>query len=283
MATFKTQLLADGFVFLEGPRWQRDHLWFSDMWDFKVYKMTASGSRSVVCELPKRPSGIGFLPDGTPLIVSMADKKLMKLVGRRLSVHSHLDKLAGGDINDCVTDNAGRTYVGNFGYDLFGGAEKALADLVLVEANGAARIVASGLDFPNGTVIKDAGKTLVISESWANRLSAFDIAADGSLSNRRVYASFDDRVPDGICLDAAGAIWVSCFNSGEFIRVLEGGEITDTVTCGGKRAVACQLGGGDGRTLFCCTYAGQIEDVQQRKALAAVETVRVSVGSGGSP
>ncbi|MSR15558.1 MAG: gluconolactonase [Gammaproteobacteria bacterium] len=278
-----TQPLADGFVFLEGPRWHEGHLWFSDMWDFKVYKMTAQGARSVVCEVPKRPSGIGFLPDGTPLIVSMADRKLMKLVGKRLSVHSHLEKLAGGDVNDCVTDANGRTYVGNFGYDLFGGATAAPADLILVEANGAARVVATGLDFPNGSVIKDDGKTLVLSESWANRLTAFEIAADGSLSNRRVYANLDNRTPDGICLDAAGAIWVSCFSIGEFIRVLDGGEITDIVRCGDKRAVACQLGGRDGKTLFCLTYAGQLEDLRQKKAAGAVETVRVSVGSGGSP
>jgi sugar lactone lactonase YvrE len=271
MKEHTTQLLADGFVFLEGPRWHQGHLWFSDMWGFKVYKMTAQGARSVVCEMPKRPSGIGFLPDGTPLIVSMADRKLMKLVGNRLSVHSHLDKLAGGDVNDCVTDASGRTYVGNFGYDLFGGATAAPADLILVEPNGAARVVASGLDFPNGTVIKDDGKTLVLSESWANRLTAFDIAADGSLSNRRVYASL------------AGAIWVSCFSSGEFIRVLDGGEITDVVRCGDKRAVACQLGGHDGKTLFCLTYAGQLEDLHQKKPAGAVETVRVAVGSGGSP
>jgi sugar lactone lactonase YvrE len=282
MNTHKTQLLADGFVFLEGPRWHNDHLWFSDMWGFKVYKMTAAGARSVVCEVPKRPSGIGFLPDGTPLVVSMADKKLMKLIGNRLRVHSHLDKLAGGDVNDIVTDRNGRSYVGNFGYDLFGGAEKALADLILVEANGAARVVASGLDFPNGTVIIE-DKTLVVAESWANRLTAFDIAADGGLSNRRVFAALDNRTPDGICLDAAGAIWVSCFSTGEFIRVLDGGEITDIAQCGDKRAVACQLGGADGRTLFCLTYAGQLEDLHQRKAAAAIETVRVSVGRGGSP
>ncbi len=283
MNKHQTQPLAEGFFFLEGPRWHQGKLWFSDMWGYKVYTLTAGGERQVVCEVPQRPSGIGFLPDGTPLIVSMADRKLMKLKNGALSVHADLSKFAGGDVNDTVTDALGRTYVGNFGYDLFSGAEPAPADLVLVEADGATRVVASDLSFPNGAVIKDHGKTLVISESWANRLSAFDIAADGSLTNRRIYANVGDRVPDGICLDAAGAIWVSCFNSGEFLRLLDGGEITDIVTCGDKRAVACQLGGDDGKTLFCLTYDGQIEDLHKQKAAGAVETVRVAVGGGGSP
>lgn len=283
MNKHKTHPLADGFVFLEGPRWHQDKLWFSDMWGFKVYTLTEAGVRAVVCEVPQRPSGLGFLPDGTLLVVSMADRKLMKFKNGALAVHADLSALAGGDVNDTVTDHQGRTYVGNFGYDLFGGAEATPADLVLVEADGRARVVANDLNFPNGTVIKDNGRTLVISESWAGRLTAFDIAADGGLSKRRVYASLGDRIPDGICLDAAGAIWVSSFNTGEFLRVLDGGEITDIVECGDRRAVACQLGGADGKTLFCLTYDGQIEDLHQQKAAGAIETVRVAVGGGGSP
>ena len=283
MNILHTRTLADGFVFLEGPRWHQGKLWFSDMWGFKVYTLTPGGERSVVCEVPTRPSGLGFLPDGSLSIVSMADRRILRCKDGVLSSYSDLSKLAGGDVNDTVTDARGRIYAGNFGYDLFGGADPAPADLLLVETDGSARVVASGLDFPNGTVIKDGGRTLVVAESWAGRLSAFDIAADGSLSNRRVYAALPDRIPDGICLDAAGAIWVSSFNSGEFLRVIEGGEITDIVQVGDKRAVACQLGGDDGRTLFCLTYDGQIEDLHQQKAAGAVETVQVAVGHGGSP
>lgn len=283
MKTHQTRQLADGFVFLEGPRWHAGKLWFSDMWGFKVYTITPDGQREVVCELPTRPSGLGFLPDGSLTIVSMADRRLMKFKDGQLSVFADLSALAKGDVNDTVTDAAGRTYAGNFGYDLFGGEAQAPADLVLVAADGQARVVASGLDFPNGAVIKDQGRTLVVAETWSSRLSAFDIAADGSLSNRRVYAELPDRMPDGICLDAEGAIWVSSFNSGEFLRVLEGGTITDIVHAGDKRAVACQLGGADGRTLFCLTYDGQIEDLHHQKAAGAIETVQVAVGSGGSP
>lgn len=283
MRKHSAKLLADGFVFLEGPRWHQGRLWFSDMWGFKVYTLTEDGQREVVCEVPNRPSGLGFLPDGTLLVVSMADRKILKRVGGALQLHAELGALAGGDVNDTVTDSSGRTYAGNFGYDLFAGAPQAPANLVLIDADGRARVVATDLDFPNGTVIKDDGRTLVVAESWAGRLTAFDIAADGSLSGRRLYAALPDRVPDGICLDAAGGIWVSSFNSGEFLRVLDGGEITDIVEVGDKRAVACQLGGADGRTLFCLTYDGQIEDLHHQKVAGAVETVRVEIGSGGSP
>lgn len=283
MNMLHTHLLADGFVFLEGPRWHQGKLWFSDMWGFKVYTLTPAGERSVVCEVPTRPSGLGFLPDGSLSIVSMSDRRILRCKDGVLSTYADLSKLAGGDVNDTVTDARGRLYAGNFGYDLFGGADPAPADLLLVDTDGSARVVASGLDFPNGCVIKDGGRTLVVAESWAGRLSAFDIAADGSLSNRRIYAALPDRIPDGICLDAEGGIWVSSFNSGEFLRVLDGGEITDIVKVGDKRAVACQLGGDDGRTLFCLTYDGQIEDLHHQKAAGAVETVRVAIGHGGSP
>ncbi len=283
MKTHQAQQLADGFVFLEGPRWHQDRLWFSDMWAFKVFTLTEAGERAMVCDVLQRPSGLGFLPDGTPLIVSMADRKLLQWRGNALHDHADLTALTAGDLNDSVTDAQGRTYVGNFGYDLFGGASAAPADLVLVEADGQARIVASGLDFPNGSVIKDGGKTLVVAESWAGRLTAFDIARDGSLSNRRIYATLGERIPDGICLDAAGGIWVSCFGSGEFLRVLDGGEITDRVSSGNKRAVACQLGGRDGKTLFCLTYDGTLEDIHVQKPGGAIETVRVAVAAGNSP
>jgi sugar lactone lactonase YvrE len=276
-------LMAEGFVFLEGPRWHDGRLWVSDMWDFLVYKVAPDGSREVVCELPQRPSGLGFLPDGTPLVVSMGDKKLMKIVGHRLQEYADLSSLAVGDINDMVLDSDGRAYVGCFGYDLFGGAEKQPADILSVDADGVASVAARGLDFPNGILLADNGRSLIVAETWAGRLTKFDRAPDGTLSKRRIFAQLDGCTPDGICLDRAGAVWVSSFGSSEFLRVLEGGEITDRVFCEGKRAVACQLGGDDGRTLFCLTFAGDMEDIHQRKRAGAIETVTVAVGAAGSP
>lgn len=276
------KLLADGFVFLEGPRWHQGRLWVSDMWGFKAYAVGTDGSRELLFDLPERPSGLGFLPDGTPLVVSMANRKLLKLVGGKLELHADLNSLVKADVNDMVVDAQGRAYVGNFGYDLLGGEAARPAELVRVDPDGSARQVADGLNFPNGAVIID-GHTLVVAETFGNVLTAFDLAADGTLSNRRTWAALGERTPDGICLDQGGGIWVASFMTGEFIRVTEGGTVTDIVPVPGKAAVACQLGGADGKTLFCLTYAGTIEDLHQRKAAAAIETVQVAVAAAGSP
>lgn len=276
------KLLADGFVFLEGPRWHQGRLWVSDMWGFKAYAVGADGARELLFDLPERPSGLGFLPDGTPLVVSMANRKLLKLVGGKLELHADLNPFVKADINDMVVDGQGRAYVGNFGYDLLGGETPRTAELVRVDPDGSARQVADGLNFPNGAVII-GGRTLVVAETFGNVLTAFDIAPDGSLSNRRTWAALGERTPDGICLDQGGGIWVASFMTGEFVRVTEGGAVTDIVPVPGKAAVACQLGGADGKTLFCLTYAGTIEDLHQRKAAAAIETVQVAMAAAGSP
>jgi sugar lactone lactonase YvrE len=211
----------------------------------------------------------------------MVDRKLMRIVDGELVLHADLSALAPADLNDLVVDDEGRVYVGNFGYDLFGGAAKRPADIFVVEPDGTARVAASGFDFPNGMVIKDGGRTLVIAESWSNRLTAFDRDERGNLSRRRVYADMGEHQPDGICDDLEGGIWEPCFNTGEVLRVLDGGAITDRISLGGKRAVACQLGGDDGRTLFCCTFDGPQEDLMTGKQLAAIYTVRVAIPGEG--
>ncbi len=276
-------LLADGFVFLEGPRWHDGSLWVSDMWGFKVYRISTNGAREVLFELPERPSGLGFLPDGTPLVVSMANRKILKLVNGALVEHADLSAHVSGDCNDMVVDAQGRAYVGNFGFDLFNGAPPQMANLVRVDPDGSTHVVAQELNFPNGAVLTNGGRTLVVAETFGNVLTAFDLAADGTLSNRRVWAALGERTPDGICLDQDGAIWVASFMTGEFLRVLEGGTVSDIVPVPGKAAVACQLGGEDGRTLFCLTYEGTIEDLHQGKVAGAIETVRVNSPAAGSP
>lgn len=283
MKDHQTKVLVDGFVFLEGPRWHEGRLWLSDMWNYVVYRLTVDGHWELVCEVPQRPSGLGFLKDGSLVVASMGDRKLMKMTNSGLIEYTDLSGVARGDVNDLVVDPEDRIYVGNFGYDLFGGGEAALSNLAMVDVDGSIRVVAEELDFPNGVVIKDGGGTLVVAETWSNRLTAFKRAPDGSLSDRRVYADMGERSPDGICIDSEGGIWVSCFNTGEFVRVLEGGTVTDRVFCAGKRAVACQLGGADGRTLFCCTFAGEVEDIHKRKRAGAVETLRVDVPGVGFP
>lgn len=273
--------LAGGFQFLEGLRWHDGHLWASDMLGNQLVRIAPDGSVERLAEVPGRPSGIGFLPDGVPVVVSMVDRKLMRLVDGELLLHADLSALASGDLNDMVMDAAGQAYVGNFGYDLFGGADPALADLHLVQADGTASVAASGLNFPNGCALIDQGRTLVVAETWAGHLTAFDRAADGSLSNRRVHADLAGRTPDGICADAADGLWVGSIVTGEFLRVDRGGEITDRADCAGKRGVACALGGDDGRTLYCATFDGELADIGKAQGRGAIETLRVEIPAPG--
>lgn len=284
MGTYALEVLAEGFVFLEGPRWRDDRLWLSDMWGHTVYTLTESGERAEIATLPNRPSGLAFLPDGTLLIVSMADRKLMKLEsGGQLSEFADLSAHAAADINDCVVDADGNVYVGNFGYDLFSGEDAALANLVRVAPDGTMSVVANDMNFPNGAVISPDGRTFICAETFGHVLTAFDRAPDGGLSNRRTWADLGERTPDGICLDQDGAIWVASFMTGEFVRVTEGGGIADCIEVPGKRAVACNLGGADGRTLFALTYEGEMEDIASGKQAARVEVCQVDVAGAGSP
>jgi sugar lactone lactonase YvrE len=276
MKDHSATLLADGFVFLEAPRWHNNQLWVSDVFDKKLHVVQLDGSRDFVCDVPGRACGIGFLPDDTPIVVSCAEKKLLKVSGNTASVYADLSEIATGDLNDLVTDEEGRIYVGNFGYDLFGGAQAELTDIHVVEPNGSIRVAASGLEFPNGSIIKDSGCTFVVAETWSCRLTAFDRGPDGALTNPRLYADLGERQPDGICVDAEGGIWVGCYNTGEFVRVLDGGEITDIVKFDGN-AVACALGGEQGNTLFCCVYLGTDDELKARQLRSAIYTVEVDV------
>lgn len=273
-----------GLVFLEGPRWHQGKLWVSDMWGFNIYTVDAqTGATQHVVKVPERPSGLAFAADGTPVIVSMSNRRLVKLVDGELVPYADLSSVATGDCNDMVMDAKGRCYVGNFGYDLLSGEEAKMATLALVDTDGSVRPVGEGLNFPNGAVIADGGRTLVVAETFGCCLTAFDIAADGSLSNRRTWAALGEHTPDGICLDTDGGVWVASFMTSVFLRVKEGGAVTDCVEVPGKRAVACQLGGADGRTLFCLTYDGTIEDLHHAKPAAAIEIARVAHGAAGSP
>ena len=277
MKEYKTTVFADGFMFLEGPRWYKNQLWVVDMMDLKVLRITNEGKAETVCDVPNRPSGLGFLPDGSPLVSSMTDRKVMRIEGGELTPYADLSSLATGDANDILVDREGRVYVGNFGYDMFGGESPALADLILIDTDGSPRIVANDMNFTNGMDLIDEGRTLVVAETWGNCITAFDRAEDGSLSNRRVFADLGDRTPDGICSDVKGGVWVSSIVTGEFLRVVEGGEVTDRIVCEGKRAVACALGGDDRRTLFCLTFKGSLEEIPQCNRVGAIETVQVEI------
>ncbi len=280
---FKTEVLADGFEFLEGPRWRDDRLWMSDVFGGQVFTVGADGGVETVVEVPGRPSGLGFLPDGTLLIVSMTDRRVLRLAAGELVCHAELGPLVTGDANDMVVDAQGRAYVGNFGFDLWGGADFRNANLVMVTPAGEAQVVAEDMAFPNGTVILPGDEVLVVAETFGHGLTAFDIASDGTLSNRREFADLGDYGPDGICLDQEGAIWVSAFDHGEYLRVIKGGTITHRIVLTERHAVACQLGGSDGRTLFCLTCEGTWEEICAGKSRARVEVTTVDTPGAGSP
>jgi sugar lactone lactonase YvrE len=278
----KAEILLDGLAFPEGPRWHAGRLWFSDMHDLRVRTLDLRGRSEVVVEVPGSPSGLGWLPDGRLLVVSMTDRRLLRLEPQGLVLHADLAALATYHCNDMVTDARGRSYVGNFGYDIHTGAPQRDAELVLVEADGRARVAASALRFPNGTVITPDGRTLVVGESAAARLTAFDLADDGSLSNRRVWAQLAGAVPDGICLDAEGCIWVASPLGQELLRVERGGRVTQRVQVS-RRAIACALGGDDRQTLFALTADAFEPEACRAARRGAVEVARVDVAGAGFP
>jgi YD repeat-containing protein len=253
MQEHTTSVLVEDLRFPEGPRWHDGRLVFSDQHDAVVRAVTPAGELTTVVEVPSRPSGLGWDPEGRMLVVSMDDRRLLRFDGAALAQVADLTPLAAWHCNDMVVDAVGRAYVGNFGFDLDGGGDPTTANLVRVDPDGSIAVAADELRFPNGTVITPDGATLIVGESYGGTLTAFDIAADGSLSGRREWARLHGAVPDGICLDAEGAIWSACPLTGRVLRVREGGEVTDVVTVDRNGAYACMLGGTDRTTLFVCT------------------------------
>lgn len=248
--TNEPTLLLEDLVFPEGPRWHEGRLWFSDMHANEVVAVDESGTRETIVTVPNKPSGLGWLPSGDLIVVSMANQRLLRYDGAELREHADLSGLTEHFCNDMVMDGEGRAYVGNFGFDLYGRAEFASTNMILVTPDGEARTVAEDLEFPNGTVITPDGRTLIVGESRGQRLTAFDIQGDGSLSNRRVWADIG-LPPDGIALDAENCIWVAVpSNPGAVVRVAEGGSIRERIDVPDAGVFACMLGGADGRTLF---------------------------------
>ncbi|HJN49133.1 MAG: SMP-30/gluconolactonase/LRE family protein [Pseudomonadales bacterium] len=278
----RTTILLDGLRFGEGPRWHKGRLWFSDMHDCKVLALDLNGQVETIVTVPNQPSGLGWLPDDTLLIVSMADRRLLKNTPAGLEEVADLSSLASFHCNDMVVDATGRAYIGNFGFDLLNNAPRDFAELVLVTPNGEARVVAKEMRFPNGTVITPDGNTLIVGETTAAALTAFDITADGSLDNRRTWAQLDNAVPDGICLDADDGIWVASPVSNEVLRVTEGGQVTDRIQVE-TQAFACMLGGEDRKTLFILTAESSSPADSENKRSGRVEAVRVAVAGAGSP
>ena len=287
----KTEILMDGLTFGEGPRWHDGKFYFSDFYSHKVFSLDMKGNSKLIVEIPNQPSGLGWLSDGTMLIVSMKDRKLMSYKNNVLKEVADLSSLAGFHCNDMVVDSRGNAYIGNFGFNTYSGEELKPANLILVRPGEDPCVAANNLLFPNGTVITPDGRTLIVGETYAARLTAFDVNEDATLSNRRIWAdltlSVDDGevpAPDGMCLDAEGAIWVASPSTAEVIRVKEGGEILDSIPVS-TNAYACMLGGDDLCTLFICTSnaSGVDPEAALREKSGKIETVRVDVPGAGKP
>jgi len=278
----KVETLLAGLTFPEGPRWRDGKLWFSDFYTFRVLTVDPSGRTETIATVPQRPSGLGWTPGGKLLIVSMLDRRLLRLEGKELRLHADLASIATGPCNDMVVDRAGRAYVGNFGYDRHAGAEPRPATIARVDPDGRVSAAAGDFSFPNGSVITPDGKTFVVGETYANRLTAFDIGKNGELNNRRLFAQLDGCFPDGICLDAEGAIWVTDAKGNRILRVFEGGRIERRISMGAQGAFACMLGGPDRRTLYICSSSGSGPAMAQKRD-GRIDFIRVDVPGAGLP
>jgi len=297
--------ILEGLRFGEGPRWHDGSLWFSDMHAHRVVCMSVgesldgaavaemSASAQTVLEMDfDNPSGLGWLPDGRLLVVAMETQKLYRQAADgSLAQHADLSALVHGDINDMIVAADGTAYVGHMGYRIHGGiAERQPAETVKVTPDGQASIGADQLEAPNGHILTPDGQTLIVAESAASRLTAFDIDRHGDLSNRRVFAQLPPAseelriaTPDGICLDEQGAVWVADPRGKRVFRVLEGGEITDFFIYEDVMPVACVLAGADRRTLCICVAADWRREIVMQAATGRIDAVRVDVAGAGRP
>lgn len=286
-----TEIKAEHIFFGEGPRWHEGRLWFSDFYDHAIKSMGSAGDVRIEQHFDDQPSGLGWLPDGRLLVVAMKALKVLRQEGDGFVTHGDLSAHAKHLCNDMCVDKAGHAWVGNFGFDLDAalekdGPEKVLANhpttnLMRIDQDGQVQIAATDMHFPNGMVVTSDGNTLIVAETLAMRLSAFDIAADGSLSNRRVWADLSMRAaPDGICLNADGNVWVANALGAECLLIAPGGEILQSVITT-QNCYACALGGADGRDLFMLTAENSSKAIAASRRSGRIETVRVDVPMAG--
>lgn len=290
--------LISGLSFTECPRWRNGRLYVSDFYTRRVLALAMDGTAETVAQVPGQPSGLGFRADGRMLIVSMRDRRILRReADGSLVEHADLSALAPWHLNDMLVNHDGRAWVGNFGFDLMGGAPARNTVLISVGPDGTAQVAADGLGFPNGMVLTPDGGTLIVAESTMNRLSAFQVTA-GSLGERRTWAAFGDPpastdagellqqvevAPDGICLDAEGAVWVADAMHSRLLRVAEGGRIIEERKTDGVGAFACMLGGDDGRTLFVSVAPTFHEAEASANHRASILMTRVEVPHAGLP
>jgi sugar lactone lactonase YvrE len=289
--------VADGFHFLEAPRWREGRLLASDFFLRGVFSFAADGGMQKLCDVPDQPSGLGFLPDGDLIIVSMTDRKLLRFDGDRLSEYADLQSITPFHCNDLLVDAAGGAYVGNFGWDLSADLTVRPTNLIRVDPDGRPRVVAEDLVFPNGMVLTPDGQTLLVAETFAARIAAYDVQPDGGLGGRRTWAAFAEGpfttveaavrsgvpLPDGMALDANGHVWIGDAAGRGPSLVAEGGEIVDRIDTGDLAAYAVTLGGVDRRTLFMCAGPPMLSSDPSAEPRARLLAADVATPGAGRP
>jgi sugar lactone lactonase YvrE len=294
MKNYQTRIVRAGLSFGEAPRWHDGRLWYSDFYRHAVFSIDEEGlDERLEVMVPSQPSGLGWLPNGDLLYVSMTDQRVMRRRDETSSLFADVSSHCGFWANDMVVSDSGCAYVGSFGFDLdvmmrdlgpagMMASPPPTTNLVVLDPYGAIIQVVPDMSFPNGSIITSDGATLIVAETLAYRLSAFDITSDGTIANRRIWAPLDFVAPDGICLDADKQVWVANAITSQCVRVKEGGEITATVETN-QRAYACMLGGPDRARLFVMTAPTSDRFTIASVTDATIEAVDVEVPGAGLP
>jgi sugar lactone lactonase YvrE len=278
----KPNTVHDGGRYFEGPRWHAGRLWFVDCMARTLLSLAPSGACEQHAKFDDTPCGLGVLPDGRLIVLTMFRKRLLAYDNGELSLYADLSDIATGTIDDMIVDGLGRAYVGDLGFDLPPtGDHGAVGRIILVMPDGATRVAADGLRFPNGIAVSAGNDRLVVAEMAGACLADYDIAADGGLKLRGRFGSM--KSPDGICLDADGAVWVAAFEEDAFIRLDRDGRELQRIEVPGRRALACVLGGPGRRTLFCLSAATSYEELRQRKSSSRIDVVDVEIPGAGNP
>jgi sugar lactone lactonase YvrE len=287
----KAKTLVEGLKFAEGLRWHEGRFWYSDFYKQEVCSLAPGASPRVELQIDDRPSGLGWLPDGRLLIVAMTSQRLLRREpDGAVVLHADLKPFAKFHTNDMIVDPRGHAFIGCFGFDLdafiqehgsaalFAEPGPPMAPLLMVTMDGKLSVASSNHAFPNGMAI--IGNTLLVAETFAPGVTAFDLGADGALTNRRPWAELPRSppmvVPDGICADSEGALWIANAIAHEVVRVGEGGEILDRIETS-RPAFACALGGADGRDLLIATAPGSNAQAAAKHSSGLLEIARVEV------
>jgi len=283
MTAIKLRGVLDGGRYFEGPRWHAGRLWFVDCMERTLLSLDLSGT----CEQHAKfeddtPCGLGILPDGRIVVLTMFRKRLMLYADGQLSLYADLAGVATGTIDDMIIDGLGRAYVGDLGFDLPPPPDRgSVGRILLASPDGSIRVVADGLRFPNGIAISADHRRLVVAEMDGEGLAEYDIAADGDLNFRRRFGTI--KSPDGVCLDREGAVWAASFDEDAFIRIDRDGVELQRIELTGRRAIACVTGGAERRTLFCLSAKTSPEDLRQGKSSARIDTIDLAIPGAGFP